>query len=228
MQKNIVAITGVTKGLGRALASEFSKKGWKIAGCGRSLKTIQGLEKEYGNEHLFSIVDVADDTSVAAWAHEISIKIGTPTILINNAALINRPKVLWEVPPSEFAQIMQTNVIGVYNVLRHFIPLMIKKKEGLIVNISSSSGIEGDQTFAPYCTSKFAIEGLTLSLAQELPKGLSVVSLDPGGMNTDMLYTAYQNNTNDYPSPEQRAKAIVPYILNINHKDNGKHLIAPY
>ncbi len=228
MQKNSVVITGVTKGLGRALVSEFAKQGWKIAGCGRSLKMIQELQKEYGPEHIFSVVDVTNNASVATWVHEISEKIGTPTILITNAALINHPNVLWKVQPSEFSKIMETNVIGVFNVLHHFIPLMIEQEKGLIINISSSSGVEGDKEFAPYCTSKFAIEGLTQSLAQELPKGLSVVSLDPGGINTDMLYTAYQESANDYPSPEQRAKLIVPYILNINHKDNGRHLVAPY
>lgn len=124
VQKNIVVITGVTKGLGRALVSEFVQQGWKIAGCGRSLKLIQELQKEYGKEHVFSIVDVTNDASVAEWANEISVKMGAPTILINNAALINHPNVLWEVPPSEFSAIMETNVIAVFNVLRHFIPLM--------------------------------------------------------------------------------------------------------
>lgn len=228
MQKNNVIITGVTKGLGRALVNEFAKQGWKVAGCGRSLEMIQELQNADGPEHVFSVVDVTNEASVASWANEISEKIGAPTILINNAALINHPNVLWKVAPSEFSKIMETNVIGVFNVLHHFIPLMIKQEKGLIVNISSSSGVEGDKEFAPYCTSKFAIEGLTQSLAQELPTGLFVVSLDPGGISTDMLYTAYQETANDYPSPEQRAKLIVPYILNINSKDNGKHLIAPY
>ena len=227
MQKKLVVITGVTKGLGRALVSEFVQQGWKIAGCGRSLKLIQELQNEYGKEHVFSIVDVTNDASVAEWANEISAKMGAPTILINNAALINHPNVLWEVPPSEFSAIMETNVIAVFNVLRHFIPLMIKQEKALIVNIGSSSGIEGEKKFAPYCTSKFAIEGLTQSLAQELPQGLSAVSLDPGGIDTDMLYKAYPEAVDNYPAPEQRAKIIVPYILNINSRDNGRHLVAP-
>ena len=102
-EKKLVVITGVTKGLGLGLVGEFISRGWRVAGCGRSAKVVFELQNKYGPENLFSVVDITDDASVALWAKEVASKMGTPSILINNAALINHPKVLWEISSAEFA-----------------------------------------------------------------------------------------------------------------------------
>lgn len=234
IEKKLVVITGVTKGIGLALVGEFTRCGWRVAGCGRSVEAVQELQNKYGSEHLLSVVDIKDNASVSKWAKEVASKMGIPSILINNAALINHPKVLWEVPTDEFADIMDTNVLGTVNMLRHFIPLMLQKKQGIIVNVSSGWGANGKITFSPdcegwgsfspYCASKFAIEGLTQSLSQELPQGIIAVTLAPGTSNTDMLYKALPEEAAQYPTAEERAKIIVPYILNIKPSDSGKHL----
>ncbi len=235
-KKKLVVITGATKGIGLGLAGEFSSRGWRVAGCGRSAKDVREVQKKYGPENLFSVVDITDDASVAQWAKEVASKMGTPTVLINNAGLINHPKVLWEISSAEFADIMNTNVIGTVNVLRYFVPLMIQKEEGLIINISSGWGVQGEikfsphsseygwGKFSPYTASKFAIEGLTQSLAQELPQGITVVTLAPGTINTDILKKALGQEASQYPTAEERAKILVPYILNIKPSDSGKHL----
>lgn len=227
MTKNLLVITGATKGVGRALVDEFANRGWTIAGCGRSANEIQELQNKFGPQHLFSIVDIADDASVAKWANDVSLKFGSPSILINNAGLINQPNVLWKISAAEFSDVMNTNVIGTVNMLRHFTPMMIQRGKGLIVNVSSGWGVSGEAMFSPYCSSKFAIEGLTQSLAQELPQGLTVVALAPGVINTDMLKKALPESASQYPTAEQRAKMLVPYILNIQPSDSGKHLSTP-
>jgi NAD(P)-dependent dehydrogenase (short-subunit alcohol dehydrogenase family) len=233
-EKKLVVITGATKGIGLGLVGKFINCGWRVAGCGRSVKAVQELQNKYGSENLFSVVDIKDDASVAKWAKEVASKMGNPSILINNAALINHPKVLWEIPSAEFADIMDTNVLGTVNTLRHFIPLMLQKGKGIIVNMSSGWGVNGKVTFSPYwagwenfspyCASKFAIEGLTQSLSQELPEGLTAVTLAPVASNTDMLHKALPEGANQYPTAEQCAEIIVPYILNIKPSDSGKHL----
>ncbi len=233
-EKKLVVITGATKGIGLGLVGKFINCGWRVAGCGRSIKAIQELQNKYGSENLFSVVDIKDNASVAKWAKEVTSKMGNPSILINNAALINHPKVLWEISSAEFADIMDTNVLGTVNTLRHFIPLMLQKGKGIIVNMSSGWGVNGKVTFSPcwagwenfspYCASKFAIEGLTQSLSQELPEGLTAVTLAPGASNTDMLHKALPEGANQYPTAEQCAAIIVPYILNIKPSDSGKHL----
>lgn len=225
--EKVVAITGVTKGLGLALAKEFADLGFKVAGCGRSQDLILQLQKEFGQEHLFSSIDITDDFAVASWADEVEQKFGSVDILINNAGLINSPSPLWEISYAEFTNVLNTNVVGTFNTLKYFTPLMIRQRKGLIVNISSGWGQEGEKMFAPYCASKFAIEGLTQSFAEELPKGLAVISLDPGVFNTELLKKAYQEEAAKYPSPEKRAKAIAACITKLGSKDNGKTAVVP-
>jgi NAD(P)-dependent dehydrogenase (short-subunit alcohol dehydrogenase family) len=226
MEKGIVVITGVTKGLGHAFAKEFKLRGWQIAGCGRSKILIQELQKEYGEEDLFSVVDVGNAQEVENWSKEIISTLGVPSIVINNAGLINDPNPLWKVSEEEFSEILKVNVNGAFNVQKSFLPSMIAQKKGLIVNISSSSGKEGEDLFGPYCASKFALEGMTQSLAKELPNGIAVVCLDPGALNTDMFQKAYPENASLYPTAEKRAKSIVSFILQMTPQDSGKSLTA--
>jgi len=77
---------------------------------------------------------------------------------------------------------------------------------------------------APYCASKYAVEGLTLAMAQELPKGMAAVPLNPGIINTDMLQSAWGDGADRYPSAEQWAKRAAPFLLSLGAKDNGKSL----
>lgn len=228
MQKGIVVITGATKGLGKALAHQFAKIGWKVAGCGRSLTQVNNLERELGKGHYCSAVDVSDVKAVDKWAEDVLEKFGAPDMLINNAGIINKNAPLWEISPSMFSQVMNINVMGSFYVLRAFIPALIKKGKGLLINMSSGWGREGEGLLAPYCASKFAIEGLTQSLARELPKKLSVVALDPGGgINTDMLKSCMGKEAANYRSPEECAQVAVPFLLRLDSKDNGKSLTVP-
>ena len=80
---------------------------------------------------------------------------------------------------------------------------------------------------APYCATKYAVEGLTLALAQELPAGMCAVPLNPGIINTDMLQSCFGVEADNYPTPEKWAKNAVPFLLNLGPKDNGKSLTAP-
>jgi NAD(P)-dependent dehydrogenase (short-subunit alcohol dehydrogenase family) len=165
---------------------------------------------------------VAYEDQVKHWADDVLGTAGAPDILINNAALMNRPAPLWEVPPAEFASLIDVNVTGVYYVLRHFLPAMVKRGTGVIVNFSSGWGRSTSPEVAPYCTTKWAIEGMTRSLAQELPTGMAAVPLNPGVINTDMLQTAWGVDANSYPTPEQWAKRAVPLILGITPQNNGE------
>src|SRR5688500_4477489 len=101
---------------------------------------------------------------------------------------------------------------------------MIQKKRGVIVNFSSGWGRSVSPEVAPYCATKYAIEGLTKTLAEELPAGMAAVPLNPGIINTEMLQQAWSDGANAYPSPESWAKRAAPFILAIAAKDNGHSL----
>ena len=227
MAGKTILITGVSRGLGRAMAEEFIRLGHTVVGCGRSEKDIAVLQKQFKAPHDFSAVDVADDGQVAAWAKTILATHPAPDLLLNNAALINRNAPLWKVPAQEFSDVIDVNIKGVVNVIRHFVPAMIARRTGVIVNFSSGWGRSTDAEVAPYCATKWAIEGLTQSLAQEIPAGMAAVPLNPGIINTDMLRSCFSSGAAGYPSPEEWAKPVVPFLLALGPKDNGKQLAAP-
>ncbi len=219
-----ILITGVSRGLGRAMTEEFIRLGHAVIGCGRSEKEIAHLQKQFPAPNDFAVVDVADDAQVAAWAKKVLSTHVAPDLLLNNAALINRRAPLWKVPAQEFSDVIDVNIKGVANVIRHFVPAMIKQSRGVIVNFSSGWGRSTDAEVAPYCATKWAIEGLTQSLAQELPSGLAAVPLNPGIINTDMLQSCFAGGATSYPTANEWAKTAVPFLLKINAVDNGKQL----
>lgn len=227
MPVKTVLITGVTRGLGHAMAEEFIRLGYVVVGCGRSDREISRLQKQFAAPNDFSVVNVADDSQVAGWAKRILASHGPPDLLLNNAALINRNARLWEVPAQEFSEVIDVNIKGVTNVVRHFVPAMVKRRSGVIVNFSSGWGRSTDAEVAPYCATKWAIEGLTQALAQELPSGMAAVPLNPGIIATDMLQSCFGGSASGYLRPEAWAKSAVPFLLTINPADNGKPMTAP-
>ncbi|HWX19201.1 MAG TPA: SDR family oxidoreductase [Candidatus Binatia bacterium] len=224
MPKRIVLITGVTRGLGRAMVDEFVRLGHTVLGCGRSRKEIEQLRRRLRPPHDFYVVDVASDDDVKSWASLLLSAHGPPDLLLNNAGIINKNAPLWEVPAREFAEVIDVNLKGTANVIRHFAPEMVKRKRGVIVNFSSGWGRSTDPEVAPYCASKWGIEGLTLALAQELPSGMAAVSLNPGVINTAMLQSCFGKSASGYMSAEEWAKTAVPFLLKLGPSDNGKQL----
>lgn len=222
-----ILITGVSRGLGRAMAHKFAALGHVVIGCGRSKQAIASLQKELGTPHRFAVVDVTRDAQVAKWAEQILAEIGPPDLLLNNAALMNPVSPLWEVSWKDFDAVIDVNIKGVANVIRHFVPAMVKRKSGVIVNFSSGWGRATDAGVAPYCASKWAIEGLTRSLAQDLPKGMVAIPLNPGIIDTDMLRSCFGKEAGHYPKAEAWAVTAVPFLLDLKAGDNGKPLTAP-
>jgi NAD(P)-dependent dehydrogenase (short-subunit alcohol dehydrogenase family) len=222
-----ILITGVSRGLGRALTEEFIRHGHVVIGCGRSEKEIAQLQKQFPAPNDFAVVDVSADEQVAAWAKRVLQSHTAPDLLLNNAALINRNAPFWKVSAEEFSRVIDVNIKGVANVIRHFVPAMTARRAGVIVNFSSGWGRSTDAEVAPYCATKWAIEGLTQSLAQELPPGLAAVPLNPGIIATDMLRSTFGGSATNYPAPREWAKIAAPFLLKINAADNGRQLTVP-
>ena len=201
---------------------QFVANGCEVAGCARNAEAIARLREEFPAPSRFDIVDVSDAAAVNTWASDVLDQFGVPDFLVNNAALMNRPAPLWEVPEDEFSSLIDVNVKGTANVIRAFVPAMIERGIGVIVNFSSGWGRVTSPDVAPYCASKWAIEGLTKSLASELPQGMAAVPLNPGIINTPMLQRCFGDSSSSYPQPNSWANKAVPYILSLGPKDNGK------
>jgi NAD(P)-dependent dehydrogenase (short-subunit alcohol dehydrogenase family) len=225
--KKTVLITGVTHGLGRAMAEEFVRRGHTVLGCGRSHSEIHTLGRKFGKPHDFRAVDVSSDDAVHSWASACLAACGPPDLLLNNAGVINHNAPLWEISAREFSEVLDVNVKGTANVLRHFLPAMVKRKSGVIVNFSSGWGRSTAAEVAPYCASKWAVEGLTQALAQELPAGMAAIPLNPGIIHTQMLQSCFGTAAATYPSPAEWAEIAVPFLLKLGQEDNGRPMTVP-
>ena len=209
------------------MTDEFARLGHTVLGCGRTKKEIDALRHRFGAPHDFYAVDVASDDEVKSWASVLLRSHGPPDLILNNAGVVNKNAPLWEVSAAEFSLVIDTNLKGETNVIRHFVPGMLKRKKGVIVNFTSGWGRSTDPEVAPYCASKWGLEGLTLAFAQELPSGMAAVALNPGIINTDMLQSCFGKSADSYISASAWAKVAVPFLLKLGPEDNGKQLEVP-
>jgi len=208
------------------MTARLIAEGHSVCGCARNSDAISELRSRWPKPNSFEVVDVTDNDQVRRWAESV-LSAGPVDLLINNAALINRNNVLWDVPVEEFDRLVDVNIKGVANVIRHFVPAMVARRRGVIVNFSSGWGRSVSPEEAPYCATKWAVEGLTLALARELPRGMAAVPLNPGIIDTDMLRSCFSENAAYYPSPGEWAERAAPFLLRLGPADNGKPLSAP-
>lgn len=221
-----ILITGATRGLGLAMTRFFASQGHTIHGCGRDAAAVGALQKEFPRPHSFRALDVSNDNAVAEWAGEV-LENGAPDFLLNNAAIIAPNSPLWKLPASVVDPVIDINIKGTIHAIRHFLPAMIDRGSGVVVNFSSGWGRSTSPEVAIYCATKHAIEGLTAALAQELPPGLAAVALNPGVIHTDMLASCFGGSASEYPSPQDWVEIAGPFILNIGPRHNGSQLTVP-
>jgi len=225
-----VMITGCTRGLGLAMARSFADRGWIVSGCGTNPDAVARLVAELGSgeiAHVIRSCDVTCEKEVAVFAEDVLAAAGAPDLLLNNAAVINPNAPLWEVTPEDFSRVIDVNLKGIHLILRSFLPAMIARGSGMVVNFSSGWGRSTSPEVAPYCCTKWGVEGLTQALAQELPNGIGAVALNPGIIDTDMLQSTFGPGSSDFPSPADWAIKAVPFLEAITVRDNGKALTAP-
>lgn len=225
--RRVVAVTGATRGIGRATAERFAVLGHVVCGCGRDEDAVAGLRERLPRPHRFEVVDVADQVAVDDWAREVVAEHGAPDLVLSNAGLINRPAPLWRVPTDELRAVIEVNLLGVAWVMRAFLPAMARRGAGVIVNVSSGWGRVTSPGVAPYCASKFGLEGLTRAVADEVPQGVAVVAVSPGVVATDMLRSAWGDVVPASPTPVEWAEAAVPRLLALGPRDNGRSLSIP-
>lgn len=225
--KKVIVLTGCTKGLGRALVDEFIALGHTVVGCGRDPEAILDLRFGRPAPSTFDVVDVADAKKVELWAERMLTEHGAPDLVVNNAGVITDPAPLWEQDPARVARLFQINLTGLVHITRGFVPAMIERGSGVVVNLSSGWGRSVAGRFAPYCASKWGVEGLTQALAEELPAPLAAIPLSPGVIDTAMLRQCLADAAGDYPSPAAWARVAAPYMLGLGRAENGQSLTVP-
>lgn len=222
-----IVLTGATRGLGRALTERFAERGHVVLGCGRSPDDVERLRAAHPAPHDFEALDVADARAVDAWAARLLAAAPAPDLVLNNAGVINRSARLWELSAAELDHVLAVNVSGTVNVLRAFLPAMIARGSGVVLNMSSGWGRSTSPLVAPYCASKWAVEGLTQALAQELPAGIVAAAVNPGIIDTDMLRACWAEEAGDYPGAEEWSHGAADFLLAVGARDHGRALTIP-
>jgi len=175
-------VTGGGNGLGRSITLALAAAGARVVATGRSESTLAqtaALASAAGGEVRTATVDVSDSTSVNALGADLADE--AISILVNNAGVAGPVAPLVDVQPADWDEVFAVNVRGVYLICRAFLPPMIERGTGDVINVASVSGKRPLAGRTPYCASKMAVLGLTTTLAAEVgPLGITVNSLSPG------------------------------------------------
>lgn len=203
MENKVVMITGASKGLGRALTLAFAREGAKLSICSRSSEKLLRVKEEaetLGVEVLAITADISQSRDVERFVAMTEEAYGHIDVLINNASILGPSPMpfLLDYPEEEFAEVIRVNAVSPFYVTRRVIPGMIERNCGSIINVTSEAGHIGYAGWGAYGISKFAVEGLTQTWADELSDtNVRVNMVDPGEMDTEMHRLAVPNC--DYP-----------------------------
>lgn len=220
-------VTGGTRGIGRALAEALLVAGARVAICGRNRRTLEAAlqtMKRLGGELFGVAADVGKDSDARKLAEAALSAFKAVDFLINNAAILAAPAPVVDTTQKTWEEVLGVNVIGTVNMIRHVLPSMQERGQGAIVNLSSGWGRVGEAGVASYCASKFAVEGLTQSVAAEAGPGVTVVAVNPGILATDMLASAWGKEHSRYPPPEKAAPRWLRLLESLKPALSGKSL----
>ena len=186
----VALITGAGRGIGAAIAHTLAEMGATAVLCGRTPAPIESTAQaisQAGGKAVVIACDVTSLQSVEAAAKRVVDSFGRLDILVNNAGIGGFGGPLHQLPPDAWDQILNTNLRGVYYTTRAFAPMMIQARFGHIINISSLAGKNALRNGAAYAASKWGLNGLSYSMAEELREyNIRVAVICPGSTNTDL------------------------------------------
>lgn len=187
----LVVITGASRGIGRACALAFADRGYSLALLGRPSAELDGAVAacvERGVHATAIACDVASAEEVERAASEVVTALGAPLVVVNNAAIVARGPDVVGTPVEDWDRVIAVNLRGPFLVSRAFLPSMIARGRGRLIHIASISSTLACPGNAAYGASKWALVGLSKSLAEELrPRGLESIAILPGSVDTRML-----------------------------------------
>jgi 3-oxoacyl-[acyl-carrier protein] reductase len=219
IKDKVVLITGSSHGIGAATAKEFAKAGSKVIVTYNTDKLAGekvAQECRESSEAMLVYLDVTDIKSMNKAISEIEEKFGHLDILINNAGVAVQ-KYFVDQSMDEINNQLDVNLKGLINITHAALPIILKQKEGLIINIASGLGKQGSAIYSVYCASKFGVRGFTQSLAQELPNHVRTYVVNPAGTATRM--TGYTGN-----DPKDVAKVILAAAQESLNKNSGEDI----
>jgi 3-oxoacyl-[acyl-carrier protein] reductase len=211
LSNQVALITGAGRGIGAAIASHLAGLGAAVVLCARSKDELDAQARSItaqGGKASALVCDVSDLSSVQELAAQIDKTYGRLDILVNNAGIGSFSGPLHEMTPQDWEKVLNTNLRGVFYCIRGFAPIMIRQGGGHIVNVSSLAGKNALPNGAAYAASKWGLNGLSYSVAEELrAKGIRVSVVCPGSVDTD-LSPHEGKNTNKMLKPDDVAHVV--------------------
>ena len=224
-------ITGAGRGLGAALARAFSRDGARVFLVARTDDEVRAVAEAIladGGRAGWTTVDVGEPDGARALALMATSELGRVDVLVNNAGILGPKAPLLECTPGNWSDVMRINATGPFLVARAILPTMLQQRSGVIMNVTSGVGRKGRATWGPYSVSKFAVEGLTQVLAEEIGgEGLAAVAVNPGPTRTGLRAAAYPDeDPTTLPSAETIAEAFLRIAAMEPAEINGKSIDA--
>lgn len=183
----VALITGAASGIGRATAEALDAEGCRLILVDLDGPGLESVASRCRDVISTDVVDVGDASAMQALAERVLAQVSALDILVNNAG-IGTAGTLWETPLSGWERVLRVNLYGVLHGCHAFVPAMVARGEGQIVNVSSTLGFFGAGGVSAYATSKFAVLGLSESLRAELaPHGVGVSTICPGVIDTAIV-----------------------------------------
>ncbi|OJJ09011.1 3-oxoacyl-ACP reductase [Alphaproteobacteria bacterium AO1-B] len=202
LQGKTAIVTGGASGFGAGIVRKFATEGAKVLIADLNLELAEQVASEVGG--FATKADVASNASVAELAEIAATKLGGVDILVNNAGITHLPKPMQDVTEDEFDKVMAVNCKSVYLMAKHFVPAMIERGSGAILNVASTAGLSPRPNLNWYNASKGWMITATKTMAVELaPKGVRVNALCPVAGETPLLKSFMGEDT-----PEMRAKFL--------------------
>lgn len=214
LKEKVVLITGGGRGIGRAAAERFAAERSRVAICARTEGEVIGTAKEIeaagGVVRPFRI-DLSSRREVQRMVAQIVSEWGMIDLLINNASVLGPSEPIATYPAEAWEEVIRININGTFYITQAVVRTMIPRRAGTILSVTSSVGRRGRATWGAYSVSKFALEGMMQTLAEEVaPFGLRVITLNPGGTRTRMRAAAYpKEDPARLQDPARVAKALL-------------------
>jgi len=190
LEYKVAVVTGGGRGIGAAIACKLAGLGASVVVCGRTRESIETTAKsisQSGSKAVAVECDVMDLRSVESLSQHVERNFGRLDVLVNNSGIGSFKNPLHTLPPDEWDKVLNTNLRGVYYCIHSFVPLMIRSGGGHIVNISSLAGKNPLPNGAAYAASKWGLNGLSYSVAEELrAHNIRVSVVCPGSTNTEL------------------------------------------
>ena len=214
LKNKIAIVTGASRGIGRAVAHRFAQEGAEVIAVARNTVLLDSLLAEIakdGGKATRLAADISSDSGCRAVIDKALLLHGRVDVLVNDAGLLGSRTDVTSIDSDEWRLVFDTNVAGTFMLSKYAVLRMKERNSGSIINVTSGVVRHPSPKWGAYLPSKFAVEGFTLMLAEELKNsGIRVNMVDPGRTNTDMIQSAFPEiSRNSFKLPEDIVEPFV-------------------